>query len=148
MANDLSNKQKRELAELLYLKGDLLQKDIAAKVGVTPPTLSKWASEGNWDKLKKSLLTTKTEILRNLYDVLSKINDKLKEEDSYGDTKIADMYVKYTAAIRNLETETSIAQIFEVSRMFVNYLQPIDPPFALAVLEHLDKFIKDNLKKV
>lgn len=147
MATALTNNQKKEWAELLYLKGELKQKDIAVKVGCAEKTLSGWIKDGNWDKLKKSMLTTKTEILRNLYNVLDKINTKLNEEDSFGDTKIADMYVKYTAAINNLETQTSIAQIFEVSRMFCNWLQTIDPKFALQVLEHMDVFIKENLKR-
>ena len=147
MAKELSNQQKKEWAELLFLRGDMLQKDIAAKVGCSEKTLGNWASAGNWDKLRKSMLTTKTEILRNLYNVLDKIGTKLKDENSIGDSKIADMYVKYTAAINNLETETSTAQIFEVGKRFVNWLQGIDPQFALLVLNHLDAFIKENLKR-
>lgn len=147
MAKDLSIAQKKEWAELLYLRGDLLQKDIAAKVGVSERTLSKWVGGGEWERLKKSMLTTKSEILRNLYDLLDKISQKLKEEESIGDSKIADMYVKYTAAINNLETETSIAQISEVGRMFVNHLQGIDPQYALSVLNHFDNFIKEKLKR-
>jgi hypothetical protein len=147
MAKDLSISQKKEWAELLFIRGDLLQKDIASKVQVSERTLSKWANEGEWERLKKSMLTTKSEILRNLYDLLDKISQKLKEEGSIGDSKIADMYVKYTAAINNLETETSIAQMFEVGRMFVNHLQAIDPQFALSVLNHFDGFIKEKLKR-
>jgi transposase-like protein len=144
---ELSTKQKKEWAEMLFLQGDVSQKEIAAKVGTSENTITKWKEAGNWDKLRKSMLTTKTEILRNLYNILDKINGKLKEEDSIGDTKIADMYVKYTAAIKNLETETSIGQIAEVARMFVNWLQTIDPQFALTVLNHFDKFIKEQLKR-
>lgn len=147
MAKELTNKQKKEWAELLFLRGDITQKDIAAKVGCAEKTISDWAAKGNWDNLRKSMLTTKTEILRNLYNVLDKIGNKIKKDDSIGDSKIADMYVKYTAAIKNLETETSTAQIFEVGRMFVNWLQGIDPQFALLVLNHLDSFIKENLKR-
>lgn len=147
MATEITIKQKKEWAELLFMRGDLTQKAIAEKVGTSEKTLSGWVTKDNWDKLRKSMLTTKTEILRNLYDILDKIGKKLKEDDSYGDSKIADMYVKYTAAINNLETETSTGQIFEVGRMFVNWLQDRDPQFALLVLNNLDAFIKDNLKK-
>lgn len=131
---------------MLFVRGDLTQKDIAEKVGTSANTLGKWASEGKWENMRKSMLNTKTEILRNLYDLLDKISKKLKEEDSIGDSKIADMYVKYTAAINNLETETSIGQIFEVARMYVNWLQGLDPKFALEVLNHFDLFIKERLK--
>lgn len=147
MAKDLSIQQKKEWAELLYMRGDLLQKDIAAKVSVSDRTISKWVADGNWERLRKSMLTTKAEILRNLYDLLEKISQKLKTEDSIGDSKTADMYVKYTAAINNLETETSIGQMVEVGRLFVNHLQSLDPQYALSVLNHFDNFIKEKLKR-
>lgn len=144
---ELTNQQKKEWAQLLFTNGDSTQKDIALKVGVSEKTMCKWVKEGNWEDLRKSLLTTKNEILRNLYNLLDKISTKLKEEESIGNSKIADMYVKYTAAIKNLETETSIAEIVEVARMFVNWLQNVDPQFALLVLNHFDSFIKERLKR-
>jgi hypothetical protein len=147
MGNELTNQQKREWAELLFLQGDITQKEIAHKVKVSEKTISQWSAKYNWEDLRKSMLTTKNDILRNLYSILDKINTKLKEENSIGDSKIADMYVKYATAIKNLETETSIGQISEVGRMFVNWLQGIDPAFALSVLNHLDKFIKERLKR-
>ena len=62
-------------------------------------------------------------------------------------SKNADAYVKFTAAIKNLETETSIASIIEVARMFTNWIQPLDPKFALDVANHFDAFIKERLKR-
>jgi transcriptional regulator with XRE-family HTH domain len=147
MSKEITLNQKKEWAQLLYVSDQYTQKEIAAKVKVSEQTISKWASVGKWDLLRKSLLTTKAEILRNLYNILDKINRKLKDEDSIGDSKISDMYVKYTAAIKNLETETSIGQIMEVGRMFVNHLQGIDPQFALSVLNYFDLFIKEKLKR-
>lgn len=147
MATELSTAAKKEWAQLLFLKDELTQKDIAQKVGVSERTMSKWAKDNNWDALRKSMLTTKSEQLRNLYGLLEKITRKLKEDDSIGDAKIADMYVKYTAAINNLETETSTSQVIEVARMFVNWLQPLDPQYALSVLNHFDSFIKEKLKR-
>ena len=132
---------------MLFLQDELLQKEIATKVGISERTMSKWATEGNWETKRKSTITLKSEVLRNLYNVLDKISKKLKDEDSIGDSKIADMYVKYTASIKNLETETSTAQIIEVARMFVTYEQSIDPAFALKVLNEFDQFIKERLKR-
>lgn len=145
---ELTNQQKKEWAQLLFTNGESTQKDISVKVGISEKTMSKWVKEGKWEDLRKSLLTTKNEILRNLYSLLDKISNKLKTDDSIGDSKIADMYVKYTAAIKNLETETSIAECVEVARLFVNWLQNIDPQFALLVLNHFDSFIKERLKRI
>jgi len=145
---ELSIKQKKDWAETLYKSSDITQKEIAIKVGVNEKTIGKWVKDNNWENLRKSLLTTKSEILRNLYDLLDKISKKLKEEESIGDSKMADMYVKYTAAIKNLETETSTAEIMQVARIFINWLQNIDPPLALVVLNHFDAFIKESLKRL
>lgn len=146
MSKELTIAQKKEWAQMLFLANQLTQKDIALKVGVTEHTMSKWVNAGHWEKLRKSLLTSKSEILRNLYNFLDRLNEKLNDEESFGDTKTADMYVKYTAAINNLETETSIAQLMDAGQRFHKYLQTIDPKFALDVLNHYDKFIKDQLK--
>ncbi len=147
MSKELTQAQKKEWAQLLYLADQYTQKDIAAKVKVTEKTMSNWVRDGKWELLRKSLLTTKNEILRNLYNLLDKINKKLNEEDTIGDTKIADMYVKYTAAIKNLETETSVGQHMESGRMFVNWLLQVDPQLAQTVLNNYDSFIKEQLKR-
>lgn len=132
---------------MLFLANQFTQKEIAAKVKVSDNTLSSWAKKGNWDLLRKSLLTSKNESLRNLYNVLDRVNKKLNEENSIGDSKTADMLVKYTAAIKNLETETSIAQLIDSGQRFHQWMQVIDPKLALSFLNHYDGFIKDQLKK-
>ena len=147
MGNELSTKQKREWAEMLFMRAELTQKQIAEKVDVSEKTMTTWVKKYNWEDLRKSMLTTKTEILRTLYGVLEKISLKMKEEGAGGDSKQADAFVKYTTAIKNLETETSISEISEVGRMFVDWLRLIDPQFALLVLEHMDNFIKEKLKR-
>lgn len=147
MAKELTTSQKKEWAQMLYLSGQLTQKDIASKVKTTEATMSRWVKDGQWEKLKKSLLTSKSEILRNLYNFLDKMNEKMNSENGFGDSRLADMYVKYTAAIKNLETETSIAEMMDSGQRFHQYLQAIDPKFALEVLNYYDKFIKDQLKR-
>lgn len=144
---ELTRNQKKEWAQLLYLTDQYTQKEIAAKVDVAEKTISQWVTKEGWDNLRKSMLVTRNEMLSFLYNVLAGISDQMKESKDYADTKKADAIVKYTAAIKNLETETNTAQKMEVGRMFINYLIPIDPQFALSVTNHLDAFIKAGLKK-
>lgn len=147
MSAALNTTQKKELAKLLFLQNQYTQKYIAEKVQVQEKTIGRWVKDENWDKLRKSMLTTKTEVLRTLYDILDNLKNKVsKSEDGIGDTKLADMIVKYTAAIKNLETETSVAQIVEVSRMYVNWLLTIDPAQAQITVNNLDGFIKEKIK--
>ena len=142
MFSDLEELNKKHLKS-----SDITQKEIAAKVSVSEQTMTKWVKEGEWENLRKSLLTTKSEILRGYYDVLDKIRKKLKEENTIGDSKLADMNVKYTAAIKNLETDASLAELIEAGRLFVNDLMEKDPQFALRVLNEYDEFIKNRLKR-
>lgn len=146
MSKELTSSQKKEWAKMLYLQDQLNQKQIAAKVGVNEATMSRWVKAEQWESLRKSLLTSKNEILQNLYGLLDKLGKRMKEDDSVGDSKIADMYVKYSAAIKNLETETSIAQIMESGMQFHKFLQGFDPELAMTMLNHYDAFVKQKLK--
>lgn len=132
---------------MLYMQNQLSQKEIAVKVKVAEKTICAWKEKYCWEQLRKSLLTTKAEVLRFLYNVLDKLKTKIEGEDGIGDTKQADMVVKYTAAIKSLETETSVAQLMEAGQRFHKFLQVIDPALALNMLNHYDSFIKDSLKR-
>ena len=147
MKAELTTSQKKEWAQMLYLANQLTQKEIAAKVGVSEPYISKLVKTGHWEKLRKSLLTSKSEVLSFCYDVLSKLKEKILAEDGIGDSKDADKFIKYTASIKSLETDTSIAELMECGQQFHKYLQTVDPSFALNVLNHFDAFIKEKLKR-
>lgn len=147
MSKELTVTQKREWAELLYLQNQLTQNEIADKVGVGPKTITAWKEKYNWENLRKSLLTTKGEILRFLYNVLDKVRQKIEGEDGIGDSKMADMVVKYTASIKSLETETSISVLMEAGMQFHKYMQLVAPDKALEFLNNYDGFIKEKIKK-
>lgn len=132
---------------MLYLQNQLTQKEIAKKVDVSEKTMSKWANDEHWETMRKSLMTSKSEMLAFLYDVLSKLRQKINEQDGIGDSKTADMVVKYTASIKSLETETSIAELMEAGKLFHKHLQQFDPQLAMTMLNHYDGFIKERIKQ-
>jgi hypothetical protein len=147
MSKELTIAQKKEWAQLLYLQNQLTQKEIASKVKTSEKTICQWVKKEHWEKLRKSLLTSKSEILRFLYNVLDKIKTQIEDQDGIGDSKMADMVVKYTASIKSLETETSISVLMEAGMQFHKYMQTIDPVKALDVLNNYDGFIKGKLKQ-
>lgn len=142
-------KQKKELAQLLYVRGVVEnQSELAERVGVSAQTISKWKKVGNWDDFKKSLLTTRQEELRNLYDQLAEINNSIKEKpkgNRFANNKEADVLSKLTATIRNLETEVSIAQTVDVFMKFNDWLRQINLEKAKEVVELQDLFVKTLL---
>ena len=49
MGTDLSIKQKKEWAKMLYLKEHLTQAEVAERVGVSKQTLCKWVKTEKWE---------------------------------------------------------------------------------------------------
>jgi transposase len=144
--------QKKELAKLLYTRENLLQNEIAERVKVSPQTVTKWVNENNgeWKRLRQSLIITKREQLSRIYEQLDEITRAIQEREQgkrYASNSDADIMVKLTAAAKNLETEASVSDIIEVSMRFLNWFRPIDLEKAKEFSGYLDSFIKDQLKK-
>ena len=138
--------QKKEYAKLLYITGDLNQKEIAERVDVNPKTIGTWIEDGMWKYLRKSLLTSKGDQLRRYYEILDAVTTKIEAtEGGYGDTKLADMSIKYTGIIKNLETETSTGQMIETGMRFIRSVQKVDSELAKQITKFFDAFIMEEL---
>jgi DNA-binding XRE family transcriptional regulator len=57
----------KDFAKVLFVNDNVSQKEIASRLKVTEKTISKWIKEGDWDKLKVSMLVTKDNQLTGLY---------------------------------------------------------------------------------
>lgn len=75
----LKKTEQQEYAKFLFTEKTFTQKEIANKAGVTEKTLKKWIDEndGEWRKLKKSLMATKASQINNYYDQLARLNDEI-----------------------------------------------------------------------
>lgn len=146
----LSNNQKKEWAKHLFLtETDMTQKQIAAKVEVSEKTMSGWVNEGKWDAMRKSLMTTRDEILRDLYEVLvgMKNEAKIAATDNDPNTKPdTDGIYKQILAIRKFEIETGAGPMIATLKQFIIFLQKIDFGLAQQLTPLADAFIKDRLK--
>lgn len=71
--------QEKEYAKYLYTEKGLSQKEIALKVGATEKTVGNWVKEndGEWKKIRKSLLNTKKTQISRLYDQLELLNNEI-----------------------------------------------------------------------
>jgi transcriptional regulator with XRE-family HTH domain len=144
--------QKKELAKLLFVRENLSQKELAVKVGVAEKTISKWvnANEEEWKRMRQSLVVTKEEQLRHFYDQVDELNQAIRSREPgkrYATNKDADTLSKLTSSIKNLETETSISEIIEVSRGYLNWLRPIDIEKAKETANLMDAYIKEKLRR-
>lgn len=151
MAVQITMADKQYLAKILFTREQLDQKVVAKKVGVSENTISKWVNEFGWKNLRKRMLLTKEEQLNFLYEELEEISNKIKtkkEGERFADTKLADIRIKTTAAIKNLETDLNIADLVEAGVRFVKHLQRVGT--VEQVMEVADlwySFIQANTKR-
>nr|DAV99735.1 MAG TPA: Helix-turn-helix of DDE superfamily endonuclease [Caudoviricetes sp.] len=145
---DLTNAQKKEWAKTLYLRENLTQQEIAERVGVSRVTVSNWVRSGKWEEQKAGLTLTRQEQVANLYRQVAEINRSIStraEGERFPSSKEADILGKLSAAIRNMEQETGIADIISVLTGFVEWLRPLDLDKAKELTRLADAYIKDKL---
>ena len=126
MADKTTMSDKQYLAKILYTREKLEGKTIAQKVGVSEKTISNWVTNFGWKNLRNRLLVGKEEILQNLYEQLEELNKDIqsnKDGKRYGTSAQADTMIKYTASIRNLESDLSIADVVDAGIKFMKHLQ-------------------------
>ena len=145
---DLTNAQKKEWAKTLYMRENLSQQEIAERVGVSRVTVSNWVRAGKWEEQKAGLTLTRQEQVANLYRQVAEINRAISaraEGERFPNSKEADILGKLSAAIRNMEQETGIADIISVLTGFIEWLRPFDLEKAKELTRLADAYIKDKL---
>lgn len=151
MATIMTMADKQYLAKILFTREKLEQKLIARRVGVSEKTIGLWVEKFNWKALRNRLLVGKEEVLHNLYEQISNLNEAIQgntEGQRYGDSKQADILIKYTASIRNLETELAIADLVESGIRFIKHLQQVGTiDQVMEVADLWNSFLQASIKK-
>lgn len=145
----LRKQQAYDFAKTLYLDTTqkLTLKEIAKRASVRPNTVSKWAEQDGWEKLRKSLLVTRQVMISDLYDQLDWLNTTIKEREvKVANSKEANTIAVITSSIKRLETETSIAEIYEVLTGFLEAVKPDDFELYKQLIPYADAFINSKIK--
>ena len=139
---ELRNEQKKALARDIYLLGSYTLEEIAAKVGSTRQTVSRWAREGGWEEMKAGMTVGREQILKNLYRQISEIN----EVERHATSREADTIMKLSAAIRKLEDDIGIGELISAGMRFGDWLRPLDLAKAKEFVNLYDAFLKDQVR--
>ena len=143
----MTKDQLKDFSKLLYIRERLTQKEVATRAGVSEQTMSKWVNDGGWERLRRSLLVTKSEQIGRLYEQIENLTQSIQDGTGVADTKQADILTKLTAAIKNLETEVSIGERVEVGMEFCDFVRQNAPEKSGEVVSLFDSFIKSMLKR-
>lgn len=158
----LSKEAEQEYARILYVSERITAKEIAERVKVSPKTVGAWIEKFGWDKLRKSLLTTRQNQLVHWYNQLEALNEDIairlpRTTDKNG--KLiqraepigiptggeADIMSKIAANIQRLETEIGLGEYVEVSRKLLAFIQSVDLGNAKLFKNYIDEFINSKL---
>lgn len=144
-----SIEEKKYLAKILFTREHLEQKEVAIRVKVSEKTIGKWVKDGNWKDLRRRLLLTKEQELTNFYEQLENLNTLIRSSDKkHADSKQADILIKLTAAIRNLETDLGIAELVDSGMKFLKYIQQVGTTEQVRDFAELwNSFIQASIKK-
>lgn len=143
----LTIKEKKEYAWLLFKEGVLTQKVIAQKAGVSEKTITEWKDKEQWESKRRSLYNTREDILVDMYLIFENTKNQIKEKGGIANSKDADAVLKLSQSIKNLETETSVGQIYEVAKGLIQHVQKLDFEKAKEIIDYVDSFLKEKLKR-
>jgi transposase len=137
----------KEYAKLLFIKHGLNQKQVAERVKVTEKTLAKWIVDGKWNDQKRSLMSTRTNIIRELENQIELWKEAIaKREDKLVSPKEADMLIKLVSGIKKFETEIGVGEIVTTMMELISFIQPIDFEFSKRLSGYADAYIKSKIK--
>ena len=147
MGKELTAKERKEWAKLIFLKENITQVEIAARVGVSKVTLNKWAKE--WEGLKLNLLQTREERISSTLQQLDQLDRSIAAKDEgcrYPSSAEADIRRKLTADLEALEQEASLRDIYNVSRNMLDWLRGANLAKAKELSDYFDAYIKEKMK--
>jgi transposase len=149
MAREITIEEKKELAKILFTREHLDQKVVALRVNVSEKTIGKWVQDGNWREMRRRLLLTKEAELTNLYEELEHLNTIIKSNPTkHADSKQADIRIKLTSSIRDLETKLGIAEIVESGIRFIKHVQQVGTTEQVLEMADLwNSFVQASMKK-
>lgn len=137
----------KEYAKLLFINHGLNQKQVAQKAKVTEKTIGKWIIEGKWNDQKRSLMSTRTNIIRELENQIELWKEAIaNRQDKLVSPKEADMLIKLVSGIKKFETEIGVGEIVTTMMELISFIQPIDFEFSKKLSDYADAYIKSKIK--
>ena len=135
----------REQAQYLYFQTDYTKGQIAEMLKVNRHTISMWAHQGNWDKLRKSARTLPALVAEKCYHLV----------DSYASGILGDPYTSQNINIRHAQTihllassikklknRSTVNETMEMFNFFLDNLNRRNPALAAQIVPEVDEYLR------
>lgn len=131
-------KDQRQLyAKELYMR-NVIQKEIAERVGVSIRTIQNWIAKFGWAEQRAAMSISTASLVPK---ALAKINDLLDKEEF--DSKMADQLAKTIKALEQLNKGVSVIDEIDVFMRFDRWLQKreaIDSSLTTELIQQINHF--------
>lgn len=144
----MTNKEKRDLAESYFLHTGMSQQEIAARVGISENSLSKWKAEGDWEVKRGAKTATKAEIITASYLQISAIQRLAQEAGRLMNAQETQAISIISKVIERLDKKLSIDSYITIIEELTNHLFARSPDRAKLVIADLDDFIRAKYAQV
>lgn len=116
-----TNKDKKILAQELFISGAHTRKSISEMIGISEKTLRKWIDDGDWEKMKNLQRVTRSQLLQDSYAQLKATNEKIA---SIGGVPTKELYDAKSIIGKEIErlSDHSIAVYIECFSEFTSWL--------------------------
>ena len=135
--------QLKKIARLLYLQCEMNVKELTQSLMVPEEVIERWIQSGEWDSVRESLSISKKKQLKYLYKALNTVTSKLNATDE-PTPKDMELMAKYSAMIKNMDTEHDLKGQIQTAETFVRWLYKKNEPLAQTVTEELGVYIKEQ----
>lgn len=149
-----TQQDKKAAAKALYLSG-MSMEEVADKMGVTRPTISRWCSEDGWKEARAARNITRPELVNKLLLAIDNLIDQVnKSEDPTLLAGLGDKLSKLSSVIQKLDKKTSVVDAIEVFIAFSKWLEfraktdrEITPELLKIINRYQDLYIAEQFNK-
>ena len=135
--SSMNKDQRQQYAKELYMR-NVIQKEIAERVGVSLRTVQNWIPKFGWAEQRAAMsISTATLVPK----ALAKINELLDQEEF--DSKMADQLAKTIKALEQLNKGVSVIDEIDVFMRFDSWLQKrevIDSSLTTELIQQINHF--------
>ena len=137
------------MAEQLFYQTDLTKTQIADCLGINRRTLTNWASDNHWDRIRTSARHMPALIAENLYIAIAHLTNSVVAEDRINkpitDTESKILH-RLILDVNKLKNRSTLNENLEMLRYFMEFVEAKDPNAIDTIQPFVNEYIKSRAR--